>query len=290
MGLPVYLVHWHAPEWCQSAVASLLASEAVDLSVVVVNNGGEVDLPAQVRVIDAQANAGYAGGANIALEDWLAGDGEWCVIGSHDLHVAPDALATMIATGDRYPDVGIVAPDIDGWRPTRSREEMVAPGVVEVDWSSGTCLMIRRPCALKTGPFDGAFGSYVEDVDYGLRARQAGWRTIIVLDAHAKGRGTAHGKTASYLVSGNTIYLVAKHEGLLAGGRQLLRAIYIALRAVLGALAPWRPRQDRATSRFYAQAYGRGSMRATRLLATLLGRRIIRRSTSGSARWRGSPP
>ena len=66
--------------------------------------------PDGTRVLVAPANLGYAGGANLALEDWLATrtDG-YCLIGSHDLHVAPDTMVTLVTTARRHPEFGILS-------------------------------------------------------------------------------------------------------------------------------------------------------------------------------------
>ena len=102
--LPVYLVHWNAPEWCGSAARSLLASEGVVVDLTVVDNGQSggpaLDdlLPDRVRVLRTPSNVGYAGAANIGLSDWLSHSpaSDFCVVGSHDLHVEPTTLARLV--------------------------------------------------------------------------------------------------------------------------------------------------------------------------------------------------
>jgi GT2 family glycosyltransferase len=64
-----YLIHWHTPEWCAESVAALLASTEVQIEVAVVNNGGELDLPAGVRILQPGHNLDYARAANVALRD-----------------------------------------------------------------------------------------------------------------------------------------------------------------------------------------------------------------------------
>ena len=114
--LPVYLVHWNAPDWCRRSVASITASEGVDVQVVVVDNGsvdeGRVAdaLPPGTTVLEQDANRGYAGGANAALDHW------------HEHH--PDAeLAVIPAAGHlpsmEQPDVtaAVVRRFLSGKRP-----------------------------------------------------------------------------------------------------------------------------------------------------------------------------
>ena len=79
--------------------------------VTVIHNGGErPHVTGLARVIDSPSNGGYTAGANIALRDWLGSGDEWCVIGSHDLHVEPDTFSRMLEIGADHPDVGIIGP------------------------------------------------------------------------------------------------------------------------------------------------------------------------------------
>jgi N-acetylglucosaminyl-diphospho-decaprenol L-rhamnosyltransferase len=53
---------------------------------------------------------------------------------------------------------------------------VVGDGRPEMDWISFACVLIRRDVVSQIGPMDEGFFMYFEDVDYCLRARQAGWR------------------------------------------------------------------------------------------------------------------
>ena len=212
--LPVYLIHWNAPDWCASAVRSIQRSE-IPVAVTVIDNGG-ARLDVAARVLRQPQNRGFTGGANAALRDWLAGDEPWAVIGSHDLHVEPDTFAKMLAAGDA--DVGIIGPSLT----IGSEGGRTSDG--EVEWLSGTCLMIRRECAEQVGYFDETFRSYVEDVDYGIRARAAGWR-LLRADAVATGIGTRPTRSsARRLIRAGSVYLRYKHGGLSGLLRELRRS------------------------------------------------------------------
>ena len=172
--VPVYVVHWNAPEWAASTCASFLAS-TVPVSITVIDNGpytNDLVLDARVRVVRSGANVGYAGGANIGVADWLAGGAELCVVACHDVSLDPGALETIVTAAHTHPDYGVLAP---------TPKENVAGGPIlvsgdglsDVVWASGTCLVLRRACVEQVGGFDADFGSYGEDVDLCLRARDA---------------------------------------------------------------------------------------------------------------------
>jgi len=63
-----------------------------------------------------------------------------------------------------------------------------------VDCPSGVAGLVRREALEVVGGFDEAYYLYYEDVDWGLRARRAGWRTSFVRSArvlHGGSTGTA---------------------------------------------------------------------------------------------------
>jgi GT2 family glycosyltransferase len=54
----------------------------------------------------------------------------------------------------------------------------------QIDWISFACVLIRRNVVCEIGPMDEGFFMYFEDVDYCLRARNAGWRITYAPSAH----------------------------------------------------------------------------------------------------------
>lgn len=148
--LPVYLIHWNAPEWCAEAARSILASEDIAVKLTVIENGSDSPdrlvalLPQEVRLLSAGSNLGFAGGANLALTDWritgemeghvvadsdltidsasVSGNGlrertqrksssqNFVVICSHDIRLLPNTLSSLVDAMDRHPRYGIGGP------------------------------------------------------------------------------------------------------------------------------------------------------------------------------------
>ena len=209
--------------------------------MTVIDNGPAnvaLALDERVRVVNSGGNLGYAGGANVGIAEWLAGDAEFCVIACHDVTLEPDALERLTATAGALAEYGVIAP---------SPAENVAGGPVlatnarvrDVAWASGTCLLLRRDCIAEIGGFDEGFGSYGEDIDLCYRAREAGWKVGIVIDAPARAAGSADPgfRTQMYV---NQVRLRAKH----AGTRKALRMLAaFPILAVADALR-WLTRRD----------------------------------------------
>ena len=278
--LPVYLIHWNAVEWCAAAAASVLASRGVSVELTVVDNGASGGaalrgaLPDGVRVLTLAENRGYTGGANAALADWAARrpDAPRAVVASHDLHADPDALARLVAVMDDDASIGIAGPAVLGpttsyggsWDGSRGRLIKTPPaadGAVDRDWVSGTCLLLRSECCTAVGGFDTMLGSYAEDVDYTLRARDRGWRVVVVPDAHTWGLGTRD-PNAVRLATRNTILLDAKRNGGLGYGRALLRTAIDVVRGHAVTVRPGRSAAERVTARRLANERLAGMVRA----------------------------
>jgi len=220
--LPVYVVHWNAPEWVGSTCESFLAS-TIPVRVTVIDNGPYTKalvLDERVRVVRSGGNIGYAGGANVGVADWLSGASEFCVVACHDVSVDASALETIVAAARQHPDHGVLAPapgeNVSGG-PILAR----GAGVSEVTWASGTCLLLRRTCVEQIGGFDADFGSYGEDIDLCFRARAAGWKVGIVDAARAVGAGSAEPRFRTQMYV-NQVRLRAKHAGVLAATKMLL--------------------------------------------------------------------
>lgn len=210
--LPVYLVHHDAPDWVRSSVASILRSDT-PVVVTVVNNGPDEDLGLApgVRVLSTGRNAGYAGGANAAIADWLSGDSPYAVIGAHDLHVEPDTLRRLRQAADLEPHAGVLAPTLS----TNAVGGAVGTegGLDLRAWVSGTCLLLRRACIEAVGGFDELFGSYGEDDELCARVRHAGWLVARVPGAEGHGLGSRAGDRRRRLRYPNLVLLAYRTRG-----------------------------------------------------------------------------
>jgi N-acetylglucosaminyl-diphospho-decaprenol L-rhamnosyltransferase len=233
--LPVYLIHFDAPDWVRAAATSVLRSD-IPIDLVVVNNGPQtaLELPAGVRVLETGANLGYAGGANVGLREWLAGTEPYCVVASHDLHVESDTLRRLVESGERLPRYGILGPRLDGAKPGEFTRD---DGIERVAWASGTCLLLRRSCIERIGFFDEDFHSYSEDAEIGLRAADAGFWVGRVPTARAHGLGSSSPDSSVLTVATN---LVLRHKrggtaevakGVLTNARMMLVSAVLCVAA-----------------------------------------------------------
>jgi GT2 family glycosyltransferase len=178
-------------------------------SVVIVDNDsvdGSADMAEgsdRVRVVRNRDNRGFAAAAN---QGAALSHGEWVAFVNPDAHVGPGDVTALLA--GLPPDVAAVAPlqvddrgkpmpETGGFRPTLPRYLVWAlipvrfhrrfgpwlappwPTIdTELDWVSGALLAVRRNVFMELGGFDQRFFLYHEDVDFGTRARAAGYRIL----------------------------------------------------------------------------------------------------------------
>jgi GT2 family glycosyltransferase len=200
MRLPVYVIHWNAPERCADTVASILDSEGVDVALTLIDNASDrlPDVPSRVGVDRQPLNIGYAGAANRALALATFEGAEFFAITSHDIEVAPDALRRCLEFAVAHPAYGILG--LEGGGANDGSD----------GWISGSFMLFRAACVAEVGDFDVLFGSYCEDVDYCHRAVAAGWKLGVPPDARASTRGTFHPERARLLMNANFTVLAAK--------------------------------------------------------------------------------
>jgi GT2 family glycosyltransferase len=207
-------------------VEELLRSWPSDLSVAVVDNSANVDgivelaagLP-NVRQLSG-GGQGFGRAANLGA---FTSEKPYVVFVNPDCRptieqlislvdgVAADETAVCHAATPISPD-GVIEIGVGGWEPSVRRTLVHAAGLhflfpllglfsrpqlherVNVDWVTGTCMAVRRVPFVELGGFDEAFFVYCEDVAFGHRARQHGWRTVLredILVPHGAGSSGA---------------------------------------------------------------------------------------------------
>jgi GT2 family glycosyltransferase len=127
--------------------------------------------------------------------------------------------------------------------------------VVETDYASGSCMLIRREALKEIGLFDKKLFMYWEDSDLSQRAKRAGWQILYVPQAKIW-----HKVAASSAIGGalNDYYLIRNR--LLFGLRYArLRTKIALLRDSFRILFKGRKWQKIGVLDFYLGRFGKGS-------------------------------
>jgi GT2 family glycosyltransferase len=229
-------------------------------------------------------NAGYAAGLNAGFAAQPARVAR--LVLNPDVRLAPRSVARLLSALEAD-GTGIAVPlqrDADGRRlPSLRREPSISRALGEallggvrsgrvswlgemvtdpaayqrpqqVDWASGSVLLVSEACARAVGEWDESYFLYSEETDFARRAREAGYAVRYVPDACATHiGGEAHTSPMLYsLLTVNRLRYFARRRGRVASGLygaavglgELLRVRGRTHRAALRALLLPRVRRE----------------------------------------------
>jgi GT2 family glycosyltransferase len=283
------VLSWNGREDTLRCLESLTRA-AWDLGIVCVDNGstdgsqeGVRERFPQVVLIEAGANLGYSGGNNLGLRHALKHGARWVALVNNDATVAEDAIQGFERAASERPGAGILAgkvyfadrpgtiwfagqrvSELLGYsgrprgygRADRPRYNRVRPTGRAV----GALMAISREAIDAVGLLDEGLFAYVEDVDWALRVRSAGFEVIFAPDAHAwhgvsaSTGGEAESTATLYYGVRNTITVLERRRPVGRLGTAL-RRIVILTSFSIHALTRANPRRAlRAVARGYSDA------------------------------------
>ena len=237
MQVTAIVPHWNRSDLLARLLASLqLQTRAFD-RIIVADNGSTDDSPrvaeqAGVQFLPLGKNLGFAAAVNQALR---ATQTEWVAILNNDVTLAPDwveemlrgaaekqawfAAGKILSASDptlldgAFDEISRAAcayrcgagkPDSPAWNRTRA-----------IRFAPMTAALFRRSLFDEVGLLDEDFGSYMEDVDFGLRCALAGRSGVYIPTAVARHEGSATlgkwNKDTVRLLSRNQVLLARKH-------------------------------------------------------------------------------
>ncbi len=235
---PILLIPHYNRRELLGRVLAALKEQTVAHSILVIDNGstdGSAELAEShgAQVLRLDRNYGFAYAVNRGIEIALRGDSTHVGIVNNDVVPASTWLAELIAVDAPFTCGKIVDEAnpgvIDGTFDLVSRtglafraghgqpvDSPIYNQPREILSAPMTAALFRREVLETVGLLDESFGSYLEDIDYGIRCAVAGFRGRYVPTALATHRGSAtlgtwHPETVR-LLSRNQIFLVAKHS------------------------------------------------------------------------------
>ena len=218
MDLTISIVNWNTVDELRGCLKSVLGQDgSVSFETIVADNAssdGSADMVIsdfgdRVKLIRNSANVGFGAAHNQAIR---LSRGRHVLLLNPDCRLlSGDVLGRLVRFMDESPDVGMLGPKMlnpDGTLqysarrfPTMFaavfrhtvlgklfpdnrfvREYMMTDWdhaqTTDVDWLSGSALMVRRETFEDIGLLDERFFIYCEDVDWCKRAHQSGWRVV----------------------------------------------------------------------------------------------------------------
>jgi GT2 family glycosyltransferase len=258
------VLSWNGREDTLRCLESLSRVEHPGLGIVCVDNGSSDGSQQAVRerfphvtLIEAGANLGYSGGNNLGIRHALEHGARWIALVNNDATVAPDFVAGFEAAARERPGAGILAgkvyfaarPSTIWFAGQRVSELLGYSGrprgygredgpryerVVATDRAVGALMAISREAIDAVGLLDDELFAYVEDVDWALRVRDAGFEVVFAPRArawHGVSASTGGEKASThtlYYGVRNTVTVLERRRPLGVAGTALRRASILA--------------------------------------------------------------
>jgi N-acetylglucosaminyl-diphospho-decaprenol L-rhamnosyltransferase len=302
----VVIVNWNAGGQLRRSLETLAGAAGASLARVVVVDNASADGSAEglsfpalpLEIVRNARNDGFAAACNRGASRGRAG---YLLFLNPDTELFEGSISTPVSLmeareHDRTGVMGIRLVDARGDAsrscarfPTLGRcvsralglhrlSRRLFPGYVMAEWDhgssrevdhvSGAFYLVRRAVFEELGGFDERFFVYLEDLDFSLRARRAGWRSWYAAEARAFHRGGGVSEQAKvrrlyYATSSRILYAFKQFATPQAVA---LLAVTVALEPLVricSSLAAGRPREAAAAARAYALLY-RSLPRVTR--------------------------
>jgi GT2 family glycosyltransferase len=203
----IIVVNWNCGQYIPDCFASLGRQSFKDFEIIFVDNASTDrslvlaknlarELMLDVKFVEMDSNAGFAGGNNEGLKHC---SGRYIALLNTDTIVHPDWLQALVYKIERHQEVGICASKLivqgenvvdsagDGYSTfghAFKRGEGKAPEeFLSDEYTFGACAgaaLYRREMLEKIGLFDEDFFLIFEDTDLNFRAQLSGWKCLFV--------------------------------------------------------------------------------------------------------------
>lgn len=262
--MAVVILHWGNPGVTQAMLEQLRRTyrNQSELFVILVENGPPPVPVAglDVDVIRLSRNLGYGAANNVGIRAAMDAGAKFVVLLNNDVGVRSGIFEAMRAAADGQ-GVGLVGGALAeargvvygggrvSWPMFQTRLASEPVSWKRLHYIHGACLGITRACLEAVGMLREDFFLYWEDVDYGVRARKAGFRFAVaehpVLPHAASVSLGADSSLKTYYLVRNALHFVGIHGSLPARlWAKLLLPVRQRLAEALGKVAVARALQD----------------------------------------------
>ncbi len=254
----VIVLHYGNPEITSRCISSIRASDLVPDIILVDNDPIHRYLrPSELGLtyLPQEVNLGFAGGVNLGIRKAIKLGKEMVLLLNNDVEVAPKTVIRLLVTsyllsclvggielaldknGGHMSKVIFAGGDLV-WKelPVRLR---LSPTSHKQPYSTGfvrgSCMALSLKIVQSIGLMDVGFFAYGEDVDYCIRASQAGWPLMIDPRAQLWHRGSASCdvRRRNYLMARNGVRLLRRYtmgkmymRGMILGSLAALSSVF----------------------------------------------------------------
>jgi GT2 family glycosyltransferase len=270
------IVSWNTRALLLDCLSSILsAAEGFTCEIFVVDNGSADGSPEavrrrfgnRVRLIENRHNQGFARANNQALRK---ARGRYYLLLNSDTVIAGDTLKNLLGFLDRHPDAAMVGPRMVGGDGSAQNSYDNFPGLAtellnksllrqlfpdrfsgraapgagafEVDSLIGACIAVRADAVREAGLLDEDYFFFLEETDWCLRMRKAGWKIYHDPDndiIHLQGQSKRRRPARAWIEYYRSLYLFFKKNRTPLSYRtlRLFRAIKLPINLALNVVA-----------------------------------------------------
>lgn len=254
MDLSIIIVHYNVFEYMRKCLLSIFSSKKNFSAEIFIIDNHSKDFCAEtmrrefpeVKLIENEKNMGFSFAANQGIKE---SKGRYILLLNPDTIFPREGIEKVIEYMDKNPEAGIcgcrmVDPkgkllyscrSFPSFMTSISSSQSILyryfpsnplsnryllkdfdhSQIKEVDWVSGSCLLVRREMIDSIGFLDEDYFMYVEDVDFCLRAKKNGWKVVyfpLVTFIHYVGKSTSQDRLRMQLEHHKSMYYFYKRH------------------------------------------------------------------------------
>ena len=205
----VIVLNWNGKADTIECLKSLNLVQYPNLKITVVDNGSSDDSVESIAeaypetdILETGMNLGYTGGNNCGIRRAVGSSAEFVLLLNNDTRVEPAFLPRLVSAMQTDARIGIAGPTVYEFPPStrinatggrirwktgklvsiglrKSRNEEAAE-YADVDYASGSCLLVRTRVFEDIGYLDEDFFAHWEEIDFCTRAKRRGYRVVWV--------------------------------------------------------------------------------------------------------------
>ncbi|BDQ04195.1 glycosyltransferase family 2 protein [Ignavibacterium sp.] len=245
--ITVIIINWNGLDDTIECVKSLKTTDYENYKITIVdNNSNEFNKTKlkelqenykDITLIFNESNLGFSGGNNIGIQQALREGADYILLLNNDTIVEPSSFSKLISVFEHDINAGIASPKINyydfpdlvwsaggkiskirgsGFAIGNIKSDSIKEEIKEVSFVSGCCMLIKKDLFNKVGLLDEDFFLYLEDTDFCVRVKEAGFKIYVANNSviyHKVSKSTfkLEKPISLYYTTRNRLLLVNKH-------------------------------------------------------------------------------
>ncbi|NMB56390.1 glycosyltransferase family 2 protein [Candidatus Beckwithbacteria bacterium] len=238
--ISIIILHFGAWIHTKECLDSLLKIKNPKFKVIIIDNSLDKEIQEKIKnhsrvdqLLIPEKNLGFAGGNNLGIKTALENESDYILFLNNDTLVSPDFLTNLLEVMEKEEKLGIAGPVIEHkvkdktlydyggfieWTKGQAKHLNKTEYKIEKDWQirhfvSGCCMLTKRQILQKIKGFDETFFLYLEDVDFCLRAKLAGFEIALIPQAKIFHKGSQSSTELTKIAYSlrNSLKLVKRH-------------------------------------------------------------------------------